>query len=115
LVKALDGAVFAEGFKPNTPEYWTELSKRVAANLPHRAKESKLPTDTSRKSEQRSVVTGSGRSSAAANGGSKTSFVLSADRVKALKDAGMWEDPKTRSDAIRRFRDYDREHAAETR
>jgi hypothetical protein len=115
LVKALDAAVFAEGFKPNSPEYWAELSKRVGANLPNRAKERIMPADTSRKSEQRSVVTGSGRSSAAANGGSKTTFVLSSDRVKALKDAGMWEDPKARSDAIRRFRDYDREHAADTR
>jgi hypothetical protein len=115
LVKALDAAVFAEGFKPNSPAYWAELSKRVGANLPHRVKERSIPGDTSRKSDTRSVVTGSGRSSAAANGGSKTTFVLSADRVKALKDAGMWEDPKSRSDAIRRFRDYDREHAADTR
>lgn len=115
LVKALDNAVFAEGFKPNTPQYWAELNKRVIANLPHRAKERSILGDTSRRSDQRSVVTGSGRSSSSERSGNKTTFVLSADRVKALKDAGMWDNATSRNDAIRRFRDYDREHAVETR
>ena len=115
LVRALDSAVYAEGYKPDTPEYWSELTKRVQANLPGRAKTGKLPVDTTSRRSERSVVTGSGSSSSSADSGGRKSFILSADRVKALKDAGMWEDPKARSDAIRRFRDYDRDHAADRR
>jgi hypothetical protein len=29
-----------------------------------------------------------------------------------LKDAGMWDDPKARAEAIKRFRDYDKGAAA---
>jgi hypothetical protein len=48
-------------------------------------------------------VTGSGRENAASSGGNKTSFTLSAEQVKAMKDAGMWEDPEKRARMIRRY------------
>ena len=37
VVKALDDAVFNEGFDPATPEYWDELADRIGAYIPHRA------------------------------------------------------------------------------
>jgi hypothetical protein len=115
LVRALDAAVHSEGFKPDTKEYWDELSKRVTTNLPHRTGKSNIGASTSRRSVPGSVVTGTGRSSSTARSGTPGNFVLSAERTKALKDAGMWDDPKARSDAIRRFREYDRTHAADSR
>jgi hypothetical protein len=51
-------------------------------------------------------------------GGSKESggsqgaptFKLSSERVAALKEAGMWNDPVQRESAIKRFRAYDKEN-----
>jgi hypothetical protein len=54
------------------------------------------------------VVTGSGRESG--NSGNSGSYKLSADRVSALKDAGIWDDPKQRAEAVKRFRDYDKQN-----
>mgnify|MGYP003345758386 CR=1 FL=1 len=37
-------------------------------------------------------------------------FVLSADRVNAIKEAGMWDNPKLRQKAIDRYRAWDKEN-----
>ena len=58
----------------------------------------------------RPTVAGAGRESGGADSG-KT-YRLSSDRVQALKDAGIWDDPKQRAEAIRRFREYDKQHRA---
>lgn len=102
----LDRQLAREGFNPMTAEYWDELSARVRKYMPHRAQEKggKLPVDSTRK-PGKSVVTGSSRESPATGG---REFVLSAERVKALKDAGYWNDPKARADMIRSYREHDR-------
>ena len=38
----------------------------------------------------------------------KNTMTLSRERVQALKDAGMWDDPTKRAKAIRRYADFDR-------
>jgi hypothetical protein len=110
ITAVLDRNLAKEGMSPTTKEYWVELDKRVKQYLPHRAgqKGGIVPGETAQK-PSRSVVTGSSRESAVSSG---RSFELSADRVKALKDAGMWDDPKTRADMIRSYRDHDRNAAA---
>jgi hypothetical protein len=40
----------------------------------------------------------------------KNTFTLSRDRVQALKDAGMWDDPSKRAKAIRSYADFDRKN-----
>jgi len=123
-VLLLDQRLAEEGFDPNYPEYWTELSKRVAQVLPHRAaREARQDRDTgaqesgynapaSRGKPSRSVVTGSSSTSAVSNSRPGTSFRLSPERVQALKDAGMWDDPVARDKAIRQYRSYDAEQAS---
>lgn len=111
---AIDKAVARDGFNPTTKEYWDELENRVKKLMPHRAAAAgggKLPVETARKPGRPSVVTGSSRESAGSGG---AAFTLSKERVQALKDAGMWEDPVARAAMIKEYRDFDRKTAADT-
>jgi hypothetical protein len=96
----IDEALIEEGWDPTDEDYWDELDNRLQKYLPHRyapATPAKRP---------RSAVTGSGReSSPSARPGE---FRLSPDRVKAIKDAGKWDDPVERQKMVRRYAEYDR-------
>jgi len=98
---AIDQAMGEEGYDPRTRDYWDELDNRLQKYLPHRYTEdaTERPTRTSR---PRSAVTGSGRESASSSGG-KNSFTLSPEQVRAMKDAGMWDDAEKRAKMIRRY------------
>lgn len=96
----IDRELAREGWNPTTPQYWEELDSRVKKALPHRSKQAYTGKSS------KSVVTGSGRDSAPT--GSKSGYKLSAERVAALKESGMWDDPKQREEAIKRFKEYDR-------
>lgn len=104
VVLMLDQTLAEEGWNPLTAEYWEELGSRVKKYLPHRANRDNI-THTSK---QKSVVAGSGRETAPSSG---TTFRLSAERVKALKDAGKWDDPAERNKMIKQYRQYDRDNA----
>jgi hypothetical protein len=103
VVLMLDKRLAREGFDPTTEAYWQELQRRVEKKLPHRRKSGNVGA------RPRSVVSGSGRESSGGN--SAGGFVLSAERVQAIKDSGAWDDPKRRSDMIKRFRDFDKQNA----
>lgn len=111
IVLTIDRQVSREGFDPRSQGYWDELSQRVDRYLPHRAVgEHNGASNTSQRTQSRTPVSGSGREGGAGNGSrSGSTFQLSAARVQALKDAGVWDDPKARSDMIRRYRDHDRQ------
>lgn len=124
IARALDNALAAEGRDPRTPEYYAELDRRLRRYLPHRFTGAQDPNYNAadpaerppRKPAGPSPVAGSGRNDRQGNGGGKgTTFVLSAQRVQALKEAGMWDDPKARADAIRRYREHDRSAANATK
>lgn len=103
IAMTLDQQMANEGWNPTTPEYWQELDTRIKKYLPHRASSGKISNN-----KPRSVVPGSGRESSSSAGGASTSYKLSGDRVQALKDAGIWDDPKQRAEAIKRFREFDK-------
>lgn len=101
IALAIDQAMGEEGFDPKTPEYWQELDKRLQRMLPHRytGEVSERPRTSSR---PRNVVTGSSRENAVSSGGRNT-FTLSPEQVRAMKDAGMWDDAEKRAKMIRRY------------
>lgn len=122
IVLALDQGLTQAGYQPNTGAYWQELDKRVAKHLPHRVgapdnnavnsgggQNGDILNSDVRK-PVRSVVTGSGRE-AAGSGQRGSEFVLSPERVQALKDAGYWEDKTQRNAMIKEYRDFDRKAA----
>lgn len=115
LTRAIDDAIISEGYDPSSPDYWEELSDRVAKHLPHRGakdftrgqEKSYNGGTTTQKSERRSPVAGSGRESASPGSGNSRSYKLSPERVTALKEAGVWDDPAKLRDAVRRYQEYD--------
>lgn len=111
---AIDQTLAAEGLNPALPGYYDELNARIAKYMPHRAKGATVAPPTARK-PPRTPVSGSSQNSAGAGAGAGKSFTVSPERVQALKEAGMWDNPKERADAIKRFRDYDREAAADSK
>jgi hypothetical protein len=94
-----DSILAEEGYDPKTAEYWQELDKRLQRVVPHRYTED---ADEKPRSRPRSAVTSSGREFAS-NNGRGNSFTLSPDQVRAMKDAGMWDDAEKRAKMIRRY------------
>ena len=94
-----DSILAEEGYDPKTAEYWTELDRRLQRVVPHRYTED---ADERPRSRPRSAVTSSGREFAS-NNGKGNSFTLSPEQVRAMKDAGMWDDAEKRAKMIRRY------------
>jgi hypothetical protein len=108
IAKQLDEALASEGFNPASPDYWDELDNRLQKYLPHRytgAADSGQQTN-----RPRNIVSSSGREAAAAGGSSRNSFTLSPERVRAMKDAGAWDNAERRKNMIQKFMEYDRNH-----
>lgn len=103
----IDEKLMSEGWDPKTAEYWEELDNRLTKYLPHRYNSGNGETN-SRSSERRprTVVTSSGReqTSSARPG----EFRLSPERVKAIKEAGRWDNITERNKMIRKYAEYDR-------
>lgn len=109
-VLAIDRKMANDGWDPNKPGYWEELRERVQEELPHRferggRRDGQRDDDQPPQRQQRTG--GSGREGSP---GSNTYF-LSAARVRALKEAGMWDDPKQRAKMIKIYRDRDAQEA----
>lgn len=101
IAKQVDETLTAEGWDPTSAEYWEELDNRLQKYVSHRYNSN---TDESpiRRSKPRGIVTSSGRESAARAGG-KNTFTLSPEQVRAMKDAGFWDDPEKRNKMIKRY------------
>ena len=69
--------------------------------LPHRTGSGKMNTQT----KPKATVAGSGRD--VGSSGKQGTYKLSAERVQALKDAGIWDNPKQRAEAVKRYREFD--------
>jgi len=100
IAMTIDKKMVKEGWNPASAEYWEELDNRLQKYLPHRYNDS---IDENPKSRPKTVVTGSGRESVTNSGGRANTFTLSPDRVRAMKDAGMWDDPEKRARMIKRY------------
>ena len=109
VAKKHDEAMVAEGWDPADSDYWAELDSRLQKALPHRYNGSTDSDSVVRK--PRNVVGSSGREASAAYGGRNTSqFVLSPERVKAMKEAGAWDNPVRKKAMVESFMKYDRQN-----
>jgi len=98
IAKVIDNRLAEEGYDPSSSDYWEELDSRLQKRLPHLYNQrSSEPT----RSRPRSVVTGTGRETGRASGGN--TFVLDPEQVRAMKDAGLWDDPEKRARMIKRY------------
>jgi hypothetical protein len=96
-----------EGWNPTSADYWEELDNRLHKYLPHRYT-SGTDEKPIRNSRPRNVVTSSGRESVSTTRGGNT-FTLSPDQVRAMKDAGMWDDAEKRAKMIATYAQYARQ------
>jgi hypothetical protein len=103
----IDQAMAEEGWNPSSSDYWEELDNRLHKYLPHRYTNN---TDEKpiRNSRPRNVVTSSGRESVSTTRGGNT-FTLSPEQVRAMKDAGMWDDGEKRAKMIATYAQYARQ------
>lgn len=100
IAKVIDEDLVKEGWNPADPEYWEELDNRLSKRINPRYNDD-MDVRTSVK-RPRSVQTSTGRETV--NGSSnRTSFVLDPERVRAMKDAGFWDDPQKRAKMIKRY------------
>jgi hypothetical protein len=112
VAKSIDEQMASEGWDPSEPDYWDELDSRLQKVLPHRYNDHN-DDDNRQVRRPRNVVGSSGREASAAYGGTnRTQFVLSPERVKAMKDAGAWDNPERKARMIKNFIEFDRRNGA---
>lgn len=108
VAKKIDELMSTQGWNPTDPDYWDELDSRLQKELPHRYNESN-DDETRNVRRPRNVVGSAGREASAAYGGSnRTQFVLSPDRVKAMKEVGAWDNPERKKRMVQQFIEFDR-------
>jgi len=107
VAKKVDELLVTEGWDPSDPDYWEELDSRLQKSLPHRYNQNTNDNSVVRK--PRNVVGSSGREASAAFGGNNRSqFMLSPERVKAMKEIGAWDNPERKKKMIAEFIKFDR-------
>lgn len=107
IAKKVDELLVTEGWDPSDPDYWDELDSRLQKSLPHRYNQTTNDNSVVRK--PRNVVGSSGREASAAFGGNNRSqFMLSPERVKAMKEVGAWDNPERKKKMIAEFIKFDR-------
>lgn len=108
VAKKIDELMVTQGWNPSDPDYWDELTSRLQKELPHRYNDHNDDEDREVR-RPRNVVGSAGREASAAYGGTNRSqFVLSPERVKAMKEAGAWDNPERKAKMIKQFINYDR-------
>lgn len=123
VMTMLDTEVAREGFDPATPAYWQELEARAKRYIPHRfsgegataQEESPVGNESSYNGSQqqrkpRSPVGGAGDRGNRPQE-SEGGFKLSSERVKAMKEAGIWDDPVRRQKMISKYRELDNQNS----
>lgn len=124
VLTALDNSLTAEGWDPKSESYWQELEARASKYLSHRFKGGERGQKDSKDDpnggdsthngaqdrQRRSPVAGGSNDSGGGGSDSKT-YRISASRVQAMKEAGIWDDPKRRASAIKRYQEYDKQNA----
>lgn len=99
IATIIDNEMTEEGWDASDPDYWDELDNRLQDRLPHRyqkkARSAPPVTQSRHESAPQGQIDG------------RKQFIISAERKKALIDAGMWDSPD-RAKYIKRFMDYDK-------
>jgi len=105
IAQIVDKKLTEEGFDPSQPDYWDELTDRMQKYRPN-ATNRGYNDPNIRSQRPKSVMTSSGRETTATT--KSNEFRLSPDRVAAMKEAGLWDNPAMRQNAIRKYAEWDR-------
>lgn len=123
IVGAIDDMLVRDGWDPRTPEYYDELDKRVARRLPHLHKKAGSGNGANQDDDQDDDDDGQDTGARRRSTGPKFRVAgrdrplksnevhISRERREAMEEAGVWEDPVLRKNYLKRYADWDREHA----
>lgn len=119
IMAMLDQELFNEGWNPAQASYWTELESRAKGYLGHRFNNRQPEggqmqdqnNDQGHNAGQgtrrpRSPIAGGG-SNQSNGGGNKATVTMNEARVRAMKEAGIWDDPKRRAKVIAQYQKID--------
>jgi len=99
IAKQIDEELTQQGWNPASEDYWDELDERLHRYLPHRYN-GNHDGGSVRSSRPRNMQASAGRETSS---GGRNAFVLTPDQVRAMKDAGFWDDPQKRNRMIKRY------------
>lgn len=105
IAKVVDQEMADEGWDPSDPEYWDELDNRLSSRLPHRYA-AKIGGSVSKARPNPTASSRQGNPSATP----ANTIRLSPERVKAIKEAGAWDDPSARNRMIKAYMAYDKQN-----
>lgn len=116
---AIDDMMVRDGYDPTTPEYYDELDRRIARRLPHLAEGSR--GNGAEDEGDDSPSQGGSRKPSGPRfrvGGKERSLKsnevhISRERREAMEEAGVWEDPVLRKKYLKRYAEWDKEHASD--
>jgi hypothetical protein len=123
IAGAIDDMLIRDGYDPRTPEYYDELDARIGRRLPHLAKKGGRGNGAG--DDQGGDDAGDQRGSQRTARGPKfrvggrerplksNEVHISRERREAMEQAGVWDDPVLRKNYLKRYADWDREHANE--
>ena len=105
IAQVIDKRLISEGYNPSTQDYWDELTDRVKKYVPDSGNRGYNDSSV-RNQRPRSVMTSSGRETTATT--KSNEFRLSPQRVAAMKEAGVWDNPAARQKTIQKYAEWDR-------
>lgn len=105
---AIDAQVMADGYDPNSPAYYRELTRRI--NLRFHGEGGEAPRKKVDPTRKKAPPQGSTRDGAAT--GSRRTVVVTPERKQAMIAAGVWDDAVARREYLEEYAKYDREQSA---
>jgi hypothetical protein len=106
VTKAIDDRMVRDGWDPASPEYWHELTRRVAGRI---NTASDNDGGSERTPRRKAPPTGNTREFAPTS--TRNEVVVTPERKQAMIDAGAWDDPVARKRLLKAYQEYDRNPA----
>lgn len=103
--KRIDSELAAEGWDPNTPSYWRELTARCADAFERGEKPASQPA-------RKGPPVGT-RTEHAPPSTRNNEIRVTPERKAAMIEAGVWDDPARRKQVLKAYRDYDNQSKAQ--
>lgn len=101
IADAIAAKLVKEGYDPKTDDYYDELDERLQKRGIGQAQDDDDEPPAQRRAPQRkSPPIGGGGNGRGDMGGGKTQITLPTTFINALKESGIWDDPKRRNRAI---------------
>lgn len=106
IAQRIDREMAAEGWNPNTREYWVELTNRCKDAFEEGESEGKSMTSSKPK---KAPPTGQSREHVPTS--TRKEIYVTPERKQAMIEAGAWDDPVKRQRMLKRYREYDQTSA----